>query len=250
LQREVAVVSIADERVAAPGVAVRARAQGLLRLAPLFVLPGFAIVVFALIAWANIVHGISIEALTRDMATLARLPPFVSIASSLGAFVMCATAACCLFAFFVARAGRGGEAPWHLLAVGLFSLYLMTDDFYEFHDRVFPDTLGVPQPLIYALIAGAAGAITLRWWRRFLAFRPWLLGAALVFLSTSVALDLFDKPLFERLGEWQFFWEDGAKFLGICLWATYFIALSQQAVLRPRRAGFGSRRAPLRAAGA
>jgi hypothetical protein len=242
------VVSMVDERVAAPGVAVRARAQGLWRLAPLFVLPGFAIVVFALIAWANIVHGISIAALTRDMATLARLPPFASIASSLGAFVMCATAACCLFAFFVVRAGRGDEAPWHLLAVGVFSLYLMTDDFYEFHDRVLPNILGVPQLLVYALIAAAAAAILLCWWRRFLAFRPWLLGAALAFLSVSVTLDLFDAPLIERYGEWQFFWEDSQKFLGICLWATYFIALSQHAILQPRRTGFGSRRAQAQAA--
>jgi hypothetical protein len=220
-------VSIADERVAAPA---RARAGLLLRLLPLFVLPAFAIVVFALIAWANIVHGISIEALTRDMATVARLPPFVSIASSLGAFVMCATAACCLFAFFAARAGRGGEAPWHLLAVGLFSLYIMADDFYEFHDRILPDNFGVPQRLVYVLIATAAVAIMLRWRRQFLAFRPWLLGAALAFLSLSVTLDVFDEPLYSRYGEWQYFFEDGAKFFGICLWATYFIALAQAAV--------------------
>lgn len=227
-------VSIADESVAAPRMPARAR--HLLRHAPLFVLPGFAFVVFSLIAWANIVHGISIEALTRDMASLARLPPFASIASSLGAFVMCATATCCLFAFFVAR-GAGGEAPWHILAVGLFSLYLMADDFYEFHDVVFPKNLGVPQQLIYASIAATAAAIMFRWRRRFLAFRPWLLGAALSFLSASVVVDVLDDPLYYMLGEWQFFLEDGAKFFGICLWATYFIALSQHAILLPSEGG-------------
>lgn len=237
--------SIADEGVAPPKVSVRVLARRLLRHAPLFVLPAFAIVVFLLIAWANIVHAISIEALTRDMATLARLPPFASIASSLGAFVMCATATCCLFAFFVAHR-TGGEAPWHILAVSLFSFYLMVDDFYEFHDRVFPDALGVPQQFIYGLIAATAATITLRWRRRFLAFRPWLLGAALSFLSASIALDVFDDPLYDMLGEWQFFWEDGAKFFGICLWATYFIALSQHTILLPRRAGFGSRPPPQR----
>lgn len=227
-------VSIVDENVAVPKMPARARR--LLRHAPLFVLPGFALVVFSLIAWANIVHGISIEALTRDMAALARLPPYASIASSLGAFVMCATATCCLFAFFVARAA-GGEAPWHILAVGLFSFYLMADDFYEFHDVVFPKNLGVPQQLIYALIAATAAAITLRWRRHFLAFRPWLLGAALSFLSTSVAVDVLDDPLYYMLGEWQFFLEDGAKFFGICLWATYFIALSQHTILLPGEGG-------------
>jgi hypothetical protein len=223
--------SVANEGTASPNLVARSWAQGLLWHLPLFFLPAFAVVVFSLVAWASIVHGISVEALTRDMATLARFPPYVSVASSLGAFVMCATATCCLFAYFVAREAAG-EPQQHILAVGLFSLYLMVDDFYEFHDRVLPQELGVPQWLVYASIATAAAAIALRWWRRFLAFRPWLLATALFFLSASVALDLFDEPLYHKLGHWQYFWEDGAKFLGICLWATYFIGSSHRAVVR------------------
>lgn len=47
-----------------------------------------------------------------------------------------------------------------------------------------------------------------------------------------MAFDLFDKMLIEILHQWQFFWEDSAKFLGISLWATYFIGLAQRTLSR------------------
>jgi hypothetical protein len=123
----------------------------------------------------------------------------------------------------------GRDIPWHIFAAGLFSLYVTADDFYELHDRVFP-YIGIPQKIVYAAIAASAAAITFRWWRQFLAFRPWLLALALFFLASSMAMDLFDVLLLDMLGQWQFFWEDGAKLLGIALWGTYFIGLALRAL--------------------
>lgn len=201
------------------------------RYVPPFVLPAFAIAVLSLIAWTSLTLDVPVYLFTRDMAVLAKFHPFVSIASSLGAFMMCATAACCLLAFSAVREG-GRDIPWHILAAGLFSLYLAADDFYEFHDRLFPHYFGMPQKLIHALIALTAAAITFRWWRVFLAFRPWLLAAALFFLALSMSFDLFDELLLQVFKNWQFFWEDAAKFLGISLWATYFMSLAQRALLK------------------
>jgi hypothetical protein len=206
-------------------------AAGLLRLVPLVILPTLALAVLSLVAWASLTYEIPVSAFTRDMATLAQFPLYVSITSSLGAFLMCATATCCLFAAAVARE-TGRDAPWHVLAAGLFSLYLVADDFYEFHDRLIP-SLGIPQQLVHLLIATTAAAITFRWWRNFLAFRPVLLALALGFLGFSMAFDVFDDPLWELLGDWQFFWEDGAKLIGISLWATYFMSLARHALSRP-----------------
>jgi hypothetical protein len=216
----------ASERPASFGAA------SLLRTVPLFILPTLAVAVLALSAWASLAYNIPVSAFTRDMAALAGVHPFVAVVSSLGAFLMCATAACCLFAFSVARE-TGREIPWHILAVGLLSLYLAADDFYEFHDRQFPTYFGIPQELVYASIATAVAAIAVRWWRTFLAFRPWLLAAALFFLGGSVAIDLFDEALQKTWHHWQYFVEDGAKFVGISFWATYFIGLAQHALARP-----------------
>lgn len=206
-------------------------AVGPLQHVPLIILPSLAIVVLSLIAWTSATYGIPVYMFTRDMAALAKIHPFVAVASSLGAFLMCAAATCCLFACSVAR-GNGREVPWHVLAAGLFSLYLAADDFYELHDRLLPDYLGIPQRVVHALIATSAVAITFRWRRQFLAFRPWLLAAALSFLSISMAFDLFDGALLRLLGPWEFFWEDGAKLIGISLWATYFIGLARHALSR------------------
>ena len=42
-----------------------------------------------------------------------------------------------------------------------------------------------------------------------------------------MAFDVFDDMLLKMLHQWQFFWEDSAKFVGISLWATYFIAMAR-----------------------
>jgi hypothetical protein len=47
-------------------------------------------------------------------------------------------------------------------------------------------------------------------------------------LGASLAFDIFDVQLVALLDEWQYFWEDGAKLMGISLWATYHIALAQR----------------------
>ena len=220
-------VSVGDWKASPSERSVWFGVASLLRHVPMFILPILAIAVLSLIAWASLTFEIPVSVFTRDMAVLAKFHPFVSIASSLGAFLMCATATCCLFAFSIARE-TGRQIPWHILAVGLFSLYLAADDFYELHDRLLPLHFGIPQQLVYALIAITAAAITFRWWRQFLAFRPWLLAAALFFLSLSMAIDVFDAMLVKILHQWQFFWEDSAKFLGISLWATYFLSLARR----------------------
>lgn len=223
--------SLDDSKMRVPGRLAPFGAARWLRTVPLFILPTFAIVVLALIAWTGVTYNIPVSAFTRDMAALAGVHPFVAVASSLGAFFMCATAACCLFAFSVARE-TSREIPWHLLAVGLLSLYLVADDFYEFHDRQFPTYFGIPQELVYALLATSVAAIAFRWWRPFLAFRPWMLAAALFFLGTSMGIDLFDAELQKIWHQWQFFVEDSAKFVGISLWATYFIGLARHTLAR------------------
>jgi hypothetical protein len=220
-------VSVGDWKATPSERSVWSGAAGLLRYVPSFILPSLAIAVLSVIAWASLTFEIPVYVFTRDMAVLAKLPPFFSITSSLGAFLMCATATCCLFTFSVARE-TGRQLPWHIFAVGLFSLYLVADDFYELHDRLLPRHFGIPQQLVYVLIAITAAAITFRWWREFLAFRPLLLAAALFFLGLSMGFDVFDLTLLAILQEWQFFWEDSAKLLGISLWATYFLSLSRR----------------------
>jgi hypothetical protein len=204
----------------------RLSARPFAKRAPLFVLPALTLAVLALVAWASLTFDIPVQMFTRDMANLVGLHPLVSVVSSLGAFLMCATATACLFSFSVARAQAREPMPRHLLAVGLFSLYLAADDFYEFHERLFPRYAGIPELVVYATIASVALVLMFVFRERFLKFRPWLLLAALACLALSVGCDVIDATLREEMGLWEYFLEDSFKFVGISLWATYFISLA------------------------
>jgi hypothetical protein len=193
---------------------------------PSCVLPVLALAALALVAWSSLTFDIPVQMFTRDMANLARVHPLVSVISSLGAFLTCATASVCLFAYAVARAQERQGVAGHLLAVGLFSLYLTADDFYEFHERLLPRYAGIPEFVVYVAIASAAAALLFAWRGRFLKFRPWLLLAALVCLALSIATDAVDTTLQATMGVWQYFLEDSFKFVGLSLWATYFIAMA------------------------
>jgi hypothetical protein len=194
----------------------------LLRHVPLFILPALAIAVLSLIAWTSLAYDIPVHIFTRDMAVLAALHPFAAIRiKSRYVSHVCDGNVLSIRGFCRAR-DRPGDTVAHLGRGPVFTLSGGGRLFYEFHDRLFPRYFGIPQQLVHASIATTAAAITFRWWRHFLAFRPSLLAAALFFLSLSLAMDLFDGMLLKILPQWQFFWEDGAKFIGISLWATLF----------------------------
>ena len=60
-------------------------------------------------------------------------------------------------------------------------------------------------------------------------------------LGASVAMDTIFHTWLRPLGQWEFFLEDGAKWLGIVSWAAYYTSTSLQlvgaaapAVTRPR----------------
>ncbi|WP_351077831.1 hypothetical protein, partial [Shewanella sp. CAL98-MNA-CIBAN-0140] len=51
----------------------------------------------------------------------------------------------------------------------------------------------------------------------------------LVFLGFSVVIDAILPPeLWRLLGHWEYFIEDGAKWLGIVAWCSYFVNTSHQ----------------------
>jgi hypothetical protein len=184
----------------------------------------FLLVILA-IHWRK---GVALGDLTRDPAAISGVPVYIGFLSNIGMLFWSATVAVCLFAAtFVARSAAASPAGRFLYASGLLTLLLLFDDLFQLHERVFPLSLGVPEPIVFGGYLSVTLLYLVRFRRVILESDYLLLALALGFFGLSVAVDLFtEKGLY--------LWEDGAKFMGIVTWLAYFARVSAQVLRRPR----------------
>ena len=50
-----------------------------------------------------------------------------------------------------------------------------------------------------------------------------MLQLAFGFLAVSVVMDEITEAIPLRLGDWEYFFEDGTKWLGIACWSSYYV---------------------------
>lgn len=139
--------------------------------------------------------------------------------SSLGVLIWCGTAAICLFTALVFFIREGFSARTGFMAIaGVFTTVLTLDDLFMLHDHVLPE-YGVPQLLTYTSYAVLALAYLALMRREIVRHDVVLFVAAGGLLAVSILIDqVFHNDSVVRL-----LLEDGAKFLGICVWATFHI---------------------------
>ena len=115
----------------------------------------------------------------------------------------------------------------------LLSAYLLFDDFFMFHEELGPRYLRLNEKLIVVLL-GVTVLTYLIYFRKIIMLQTncFLLFLSLGLLGTSVAVDsIFYKALSARIGyNWAFFIEDGAKWLGIGAWCSYYVQASYQSI--------------------
>ena len=58
---------------------------------------------------------------------------------------------------------------------------------------------------------------------------------AFLFLTVSVLTDGILDPWFWSLGDWEYFIEDGAKWLGIASWCSYYVQTSYLFIIKANR---------------
>jgi hypothetical protein len=130
-------------------------------------------------------------------------------------------ATACLLAWL--GTSRSARSPY--LWSAIFVTALLADDLFRLHESYYPE-LGLSQPVV-ATVYGAAGAAYLWIFRSFIrANDPLLFLLGLALLGTSIASDqLFAAP------PWLL--EDGAKFLGVVTWATFYLRSALRAIASP-----------------
>ena len=179
-------------------------------------------------AVVSVLFQVSMPAMTGDVTALAKIHPLSGILSNLGVLLWCAAASICVFAAMVLRNVEPRETFWFLFSSALLSAYLLFDDFFLFHEELAFRYLGLNQKVVYAALGIAVCAYIIAFRRVLLRTKFGVLLLALGFLAASVVMDAILEPWLLRLGHWEYFFEDGAKWLGIASWCSYYVHTSYQ----------------------
>ena len=188
-----------------------------------------SILVLLIMVVAYVYFQVSMSRMTRDIAAIANIHPLSGFLSNLGILLWCATASICGFTAYILRNVKPRETFWFVLSSSLLSTYLLLDDFFMFHDEIglAPQYLGLSQEFVFAALGIATAAYLISFRRIILRTNFGALLLALVFLSTSVAIDAI-MSLFWQTSQWSLFFENGAKWLGIASWCSYYVQTSHQ----------------------
>ena len=192
----------------------------------------FAVTVLATLALIAIFVGPNvIPKLTRDIAAVADVHPATGALSNIGAFLWFGTAAVLLFTFATLKNNGSGRLRFFLLSSAVITLYLWADDFFMIHEKL-SWTLIPSAPIAFhrwfekgiLLLILLATSLHILVFKSFLLQLPYrIFAVALVFLGLSVVVDQTYPLVGWDGGEWEYFIEDGAKWIGICMWSLFHV---------------------------
>ena len=197
-----------------------------------------AIILMAILFGKLLVHE-SFRTLTSDVTTIAGLHPITGFLSTLGIFLWCATASICFFAAMTLINTRPSETFWFLLSSAVLSAYLLLDDAFLIHENLAKRYLGLSERAVFSFLVIAVIFYAVSFRRIILRTDCGLLFLALIFLATGVAIDEFsfvESWLLLHSGDWEYFIEDGLKWLGITCWCSYYAHTSYRLLIK----SFGS----------
>ena len=185
-----------------------------------------AISVLIAIAVVSMIFHISIPTFTRDVTAIAGIHPFSGILSNLGIYLWCISASTGFFAAIVLHEIGQTKNFLFLFSSALLSTYLMLDDAFLFHEDLASRLLGVSEKVVFVIL-GIAVFVYLKYFMHVILKTKYItLLIAFAFLSLSVVIDSILESWLWRLGHWEFFVEDGAKWIGITSWCIYHVNTS------------------------
>ncbi len=174
----------------------------------------------ALLVVAGAQSSVPLENLFLDPAHLAGAPWYTGVISNLGILCWTAGAVTSAFGAWVASQTRRPSAARFLATGALVGTVLLLDDLLQLHSGVLPGLVGVDKSVALALVLAPLAAWVVVF-RSEIARTRWLmLGGFIAGSLASVAVD----RLLDPSGAAGLLIEDGAKFLAVVAWATYFTA--------------------------
>jgi hypothetical protein len=193
----------------------------------LIFLPAFIYIgILGLIANLN---GIKFGFLSQDPIQLLNAKPYIGIISYTGIILWCSVTAILLFSAKTCRSA--GSAPSNvafLFWAGIFSLVLLIDDLFMFHDMIMPDYFNIDDKFFFASYLVSLLLLVYFHYKILLKSDYILLILAVMFFGASGFIDVFIR--FGLNVPYSGVFEDGAKFMGIVAWFSYFTRVSDAMV--------------------
>ncbi len=189
-----------------------------------------AIAILSTMVAVSVFYNVPMHKLTCDISCIADIHPFSGVLSNLGILLWCVAASTCAFAAMTIRSAGDRKNYLFLLFSALLSAYLLFDDFFMFHEVMARWCFGLNEKVIFVLLGIAVFIYIVSFRKVILQTNFIILLLAVAFLSLSVIVDAIFEPWLSRLGDWEYLIEDGAKWLGIVFWCSYYIDSSFQFV--------------------
>ncbi len=157
-------------------------------------------------------HGIPVGLLTRDVAEVAKLPPYAGLLSQIALLLWPVGVTAC---FLAASVDEDRTRRAFFVTAGVLTVLLGLDDAFLLHERVLP-RMGVPELAVLGVYAALFLYLVVRFRAVILQTRYALLILACLGFGVSALLDMGVQVPYKRMSE------EGAKLVGIIGWAVYF----------------------------
>ena len=187
-----------------------------------------AVLLLLIMILVSLITDIPIAHFVRDTADIANVAFYTGAISNIGIMLWSASASICLFTYTVLRIiDPDSKMIYFFLSAGFFTLVLLFDDAFQFHEWIAPIYIGLPSTIVFIFY----GLISLIFFVNFknIIFKSdyVLFFISIGFFTASIIFDkIHDFRLFYILNidssGMKFLLEDGCKLMGIAGWFGYF----------------------------
>lgn len=111
----------------------------------------------------------------------------------------------------------------------------MLDDAFLFHEGLASIYFGIDEKIILLALGVTVLAYLVSFRKTILKTNYSVLLLAFGFLTLSCLTDGILDPWFWSLGDWEYFIEDGAKWMGIVSWCSYYVQTSYLFIIKEQK---------------
>lgn len=184
--------------------------------------------IVAVMAWYSITRNMDFGDLSRDILSVLNGGYYIGILSNIGITLWGIAAVSFWMGWYYSRTYQREKIETKIsLYFALLSSLLYLDDFFMLHERMIGYFLGLPEESLTVFYFAVVIFMIIRYFKNLQANGLIFIVLSFGFLGLSGVIDLAEK--FMHIPYEQII-EDGAKFLGICMWLTFAMSYSTKVI--------------------